>query len=260
MLIVISPAKALDFESKLATDKFSEPAMLDRSSELVDVLAAQSPEQIGKLMSLSEALSELNFERFQDWQPPFTPQNARPAILAFNGDTYIGMDAANSFSQRDFTHAQKTLRILSGLYGVLRPLDLIQPYRLEMGSKLGNPVGKNLYEFWGETITNSLNESLAASPGPAVLINCASNEYFKAVRPKLINGQIITPSFLDPNPSGEYKMISFFAKQARGAMAAWLIQNRVKSIREITSFDSNGYQYSADRSTPTNPVFLRPTR
>ena len=259
MLIVLSPAKTLDYESKLLTKKHTVPTMIDDSSELIDVLVTKSPDDIAAMMHLSSGLAELNVERYQNWEPEFTRTNARPALLAFKGDVYVGMDLAR-FSERDFTAAQKYIRILSGLYGVLRPLDLMQPYRLEMGTDLVNPRGKNLYEFWGEAITNSLNESLAVSPGPDVLINCASNEYFKAVRPKLINGQIITPSFLDPSPSGEYKMISFFAKRARGAMAAWLIQNRVQSTQAITSFDSNGYQYSADRSTPTNPVFLRPTR
>ena len=149
MLIVISPAKSLDYESPLATKKFSEPAMLDRSAELVSVMAEKSPNEISSLMSVSEKLGELNFQRFQDWERPFTTENSRPALLAFDGDVYTGMDAPNVFSERDFTHAQKTLRILSGLYGVLRPLDLMQPYRLEMGTRLATDHGSNLYDFWG---------------------------------------------------------------------------------------------------------------
>ena len=257
MLVVVSPAKSLDFESPLATRKHSEPTMLDRSAELIDVLAGQSPDKIGKLMSISPALAELNFERFQDWQPPFTPKNARPAVLAFNGDTYMGLDAAASFSERDFTHAQKTLRILSGLYGVLRPLDLIQPYRLEMGSKLKTPHGKDLYEFWGAEITERINADIAASPGADVLVNCASNEYFSSIKQKQLDGRVITPAFLDAKPDSDYKMISFFAKRARGAMAAWIIQSRVKSAKAITEFDATGYRYNAERSTPDRPVFLR---
>ena len=219
-----------------------------------------SPDAIRELMSISPALAELNFERFQDWDPPFTSRNSRPALLAFNGDTYIGLNAAQSFSERDYTHAQKTLRILSGLYGVLRPLDLIQPYRLEMGSKLENPRGDNLYDFWDGTITDLLNADLAESPGTPALVNLASNEYFDSVEVDRVEGKIVTPTFYDRKSGGDYKTVSFFAKRARGAMAAWLIQNRVQSTQAITSFDSNGYQYSADRSTPTNPVFLRPTR
>ena len=257
MLSVISPAKSLDFESKLSTKKFSEPTMLDRSSELVTVMAEKSPDEIGALMSISPELSELNFDRFQEWQPPFTPANARPAALAFAGDTYIGLDANNSFSERDFTHAQKTLRILSGLYGVLRPLDLIQPYRLEMGTKLATEHGKDLYSFWGDAITDELNEALDASPGSPVLVNLASNEYFSAVHPNRLEGRIITPKFLDSSNGGDLKMVGFFAKRARGAMAAWLIQNRVKSARAIQQFDAMGYEYDEARSTSGRPVFVR---
>ena len=155
MLIVVSPAKALDFESPLPTRKFTEPEMLDRSQELVGVMAGKSPDELSAMMSISPALAELNFERFQDWQPPFTPTNARPAVLAFNGDTYVGLDAAATFTERDYTHAQKVLRILSGLHGVLRPLDLIQPYRLEMGSKVEHPEGSDLYSFWGDDVTDA---------------------------------------------------------------------------------------------------------
>ena len=257
MLIVVSPAKSLDFESPLPTKKHSDASMLERSAELVEVMAAKSPDEIKTLMSVSPALAELNFERFQDWEPPFTPENARPAVLAFAGDTYLGLDAANSFDERDFTHAQKTLRILSGLYGVLRPLDLIQPYRLEMGSKLETPRGKDLYEFWGDDITSALNADLASSPGAAVLVNCASNEYFGAVRPADIEGRIITPRFLDAKDGGEFKMVSFFAKRARGAMAQWIIKERIKSARALTEFTGMGYRHDPERSTPSEPAFVR---
>jgi cytoplasmic iron level regulating protein YaaA (DUF328/UPF0246 family) len=216
-----------------------------------------SPDAIRELMSISPALAELNFERFQDWDPPFTSRNSRPALLAFNGDTYIGLNAAQSFSERDYTHAQKTLRILSGLYGVLRPLDLIQPYRLEIGSKLENPRGDNLYDFWGGTITDLLNADLAESPGAAALVNLASNEYFDSVEVDRVEGRIVTPSFYDRKPGGDYKMVSFFAKRARGAMASWIIRNRVKSVKALSGFDQDGYEYSAERSTIDRPVFLR---
>ena len=257
MLIVVSPAKSLDFESPLATKKHSTPTMLDRSAELVDVMAEKSPSELSAMMAISEALGVVNFDRFQDWQPPFTPENARPALLAFNGDTYNGIDAANSFTERDFTHAQKTLRILSGLYGVLRPLDLIQPYRLEMGSKVETSRGHTLYEFWGKDITEALNADLPASPGPKIVVNCASQEYFSAVDVDALDADVVTPTFLDSKDGGPYRMVSFFAKRARGAMAAYLIKNRVRSRRAITDFDAMGYAYDPDRSTDDQPVFLR---
>lgn len=259
MLIVVSPAKALDFESPLPTRKFSEPAMLDRSRELVSIMAGKSPDELSELMSISPALGELNFERFQDWEPPFTRANARPAVLAFNGDTYLGLDAPATFDERDYTHAQKTLRILSGLYGVLRPLDLIQPYRLEMGTKLKNPRGRDLYGFWGDEITDALNADLAASPGSPVLVNLASAEYFGSVRPDDIDGRVITPKFLDAKGDDDYKMVSFFAKRARGAMAGWIIRERVKSARALREFDGLGYRYDPVRSTADEPVFTRRT-
>ena len=257
MLIVVSPAKSLDFESPLPTKKYSEPDMLDRSAELVEVMATKSPNAIGKMMGISPALAETNFERFQDWERPFTPQNARPALLAFKGDVYIGMDAAGTFTERDYTHAQKTLRILSGLYGVLRPLDLIQPYRLEMGSKLKTSAGRDLYAFWGCSITEALNRALDESPGAKVLINLASNEYFGSVMPDLLTAPIITPVFLDEK-NGNYKVISFFAKKARGSMAGWLIRNRIKTIKGIREWDEMGYRFDEDRSSADTPVFIRP--
>ncbi len=257
MLCVVSPAKSLDFESPLATKKRTEPTMLDRASELVTIMRDHSVDDLQRLMSISQSLAELNFERFQDWQPPFTPKNARPAVLAFNGDTYIGLDAPSSFSERDFTHAQKTLRILSGLYGVLRPLDLIQPYRLEMGSKVSNPAGSDLYAYWRTTVTDQLNADLALSPGADALINLASNEYFGAVDAKAIEATIVTPTFLDANDAGDYKTISFFAKRARGTMAGWIITERVKSVRALREFEGMGYRYDEARSTADKPVFLR---
>jgi len=257
VLIVVSPAKSLDFESSLPTRKHSEPLMLDRAGELVEIMAAKSPEEIGSMMSISGELAEVNWERFQNWQPPFTPKNARPAVLAFNGDVYLGLDARHTFSERDFTHAQKTLRILSGLYGVLRPLDLIQPYRLEMGSKLTTTHGRDLYSFWGDQITDALNRDLAASPGSPALVNLASNEYFGAVDPDRLEARVVTPAFLDSKDGGDYKTISFFAKRARGAMAGWIIQNRVKSVRGLRGFDSLGYRFDEPRSSSTHPVFVR---
>jgi len=259
VLIVVSPAKSLDYESPLPTKKYSEPALLDRSAELVEVMAGKSPAALSKLMGISRPLAETNFERFQDWERPFTPDNARPALLAFKGDVYIGMDAAASFTERDYTHAQKTLRILSGLYGVLRPLDLMQPYRLEMGSKVKTPDGPDLYSFWGCTITETLNQAIEQSPGARALINLASNEYFSSVKPELLIAPVITPTFLDEK-NGVYKTISFFAKKARGSMAAWIIRNRVNTLKGLKDFDGIGYTYDPERSRPDNPVFTRPER
>lgn len=256
MLSVLSPAKSLDYESRLPTRKHSQPRMLDRSEQLVDVMVTKSPDELSALMDISDDLAELNAKRFADFTTPFDRYNARPAVLAFAGDVYHGLQAG-TFGERDFTEAQKTVRILSGLYGVLRPLDLMQPYRLEMGSRLQTDRGRNLYEFWGDEITAVLNADIAASPGPAALINLASDEYFRAVRADAVEGRIITPRFLDADPDGGYRVVSFFAKRARGAMAGWLVRNRVRTLRGIRGFDGLGYRYDADRSTTEEPVFLR---
>ena len=256
MLIVLSPAKSLDYESPLATEKMSEPTMLGQSAELVEIMATKSPNQLAKLMGISPQLAELNFERFQNWERPFTTETARQALLAFDGDVYMGLDAG-SFNQRDFTHAQKTLRILSGLYGVLRPLDLMMPYRLEMGTKLKNPRGRDLYEFWGDRITEELNAAMVGSPGEAALINLASNEYFKAVRTEVLEAPVVTPVFLDAKGDGDHRVVSFFAKKARGAMAAWIVRNRVKKVAEFEDFDGMGYAFDPTRSADARPAFSR---
>jgi cytoplasmic iron level regulating protein YaaA (DUF328/UPF0246 family) len=256
VLIVVSPAKSLDYESKLPTKKHSEPRLLDRSRELVDMMAKKSPRELSKMMSISESLGELNHERFLDWQTPFTPENARPSVLAFSGDVYMGMEAG-TFSERDFTQAQKVLRILSGLYGVLRPLDLMQPYRLEMGSTVKTSKGKDLYSFWGDTITDQLNADMTESPGADALINLASNEYFGAVNTKKLESRLVSPVFLDSKDGAEPKIVSFFAKRARGAMTGWIIRNRVKSPRALLDFDEDGYRYDKERSQADRPVFVR---
>lgn len=259
MLIVVSPAKALDFESRLPTKKSSEPLMLDRSRELVSVMRTKSPDELSSMMSISPRLGELNFERFQDWSPPFTSDNARPAVLAFNGDTYLGLDAPATFGERDYTHAQKVLRILSGLHGVLRPLDLIQPYRLEMGSRVVTDHGTSLYEFWGGDVTDRLNADLAASPGSNVLVNLASTEYFGVVQPDRIDAKVVSPRFLDAKGDGDHQVVGFFAKRARGAMAGWIIRERVKAARALREFDDLGYRYDESMSTSSEPVFTRRT-
>jgi len=256
VLIVVSPAKSLDYESPLATKKATEPRMLDQSAQLVDVMAKKQPADLQELMHISPALAELNFDRFQDWQLPFTTETARPAVLAFDGDVYHGLEAG-TFTERDFTHAQKVFRILSGLYGVLRPLDLMMPYRLEMGSKVENQRGKDLYAFWKDDVTKSLAADIDASPGPDVLINLASNEYFGAVDTAGLGARIISPVFLDSKDGGPHKIVSFFAKKARGSMSRYLIKNRVGTIKGINEFDGMGYAYDPEQSTADSPVFTR---
>jgi len=254
MLIVISPAKTLDYESPVKTRKFTQPDFLDQSQRLIDTLKKQSAPKLEKLMNISSDLAELNRERYADWHTPFTRDNAKQAVLAFKGDVYAGLKA-DTFSSRDIDWAQKHLRILSGLYGLLRPLDLMQPYRLEMGTSLKTRRGKNLYQFWDEQISQALNSQLE-SINSRTLVNLASNEYFKSVKPKLINGEVITPAFRDWN-NGEYKMIGFFAKKARGAMSAWIIKNRVKKVEDLCKFDLDGYRYDPTLSNSHAPVFLR---
>jgi len=254
MLTLISPAKTLDFETPAVTDLHTQGDFLEHSAELIDQLKLQSPEDIGVLMKLSAKLSELNVQRFHDWCLPFDQKNAKAAVLAFKGDVYTGLDA-ETFSADDFDYSQKHLAILSGLYGLLRPLDLIQPYRLEMGTKFANTRGANLYTFWGTIITEAINQRLAAS-GSDVLVNLASNEYFKAVKPKLINAELLTPVFKDEK-NGQYKIISFYAKKARGLMAAYIVQNKVKSVAELCQFDVAGYRFVAAESDAQTLTFKR---
>lgn len=257
MLTVLSPAKTLDYESTLLTRKHTLSRQVGDSAALIEELVQKSPADIAALMDLSPELAKLNVERYAEWEPDFRLGDARQAILAFKGDVYLGMEVER-FSARDFTEAQKSLRILSGLYGVLRPLDLIHPYRLEMGTVLATRRGRNLYEFWGDRITDVLRADLDERP-PRVLVNLASQEYFAAVRPNRLDARIVTPTFLDTK-NGTAKTISFFAKRARGAMAAWMIRNRIKSVRALESFDGLGYRYDAERSGPDRPVFLRAQR
>ncbi|MBC7193496.1 peroxide stress protein YaaA [Marinobacter sp.] len=253
MLMVISPAKNLDYESELPTSKHSQPDFLDDACELIDQLKALEPHQVSNLMGISDKLGQLNAERFQSWHTPFTPDNARPAALAFNGDVYTGLDA-RSFSDKEFEFAQRHLRILSGLYGILRPLDLMQPYRLEMGTRFENRRGKDLYAFWGSRITDELNRLLKADDG--VLINLASNEYFKSVRKKELDASIITPQFKDWK-NGQYKMISFYAKKARGLMCRYAIQNGITKAEDLKGFNLDGYYFSAEQSDDKTWTFLR---
>lgn len=254
MLIVVSPAKNLDFESTLPTAKFSQPELLTHSEELLARCIKLTPADLASLMHISDKLAGLNAARFGEWHLPFTPENSRPAVLAFNGDVYTGLDA-NSFSDIDFDFSQQHLRILSGLYGVLKPLDLMQAYRLEMGTKLDNERGANLYHFWGDVITHNINQALLEQ-GDNILINLASTEYFKSVKKKSLNAKVITPAFKDWK-NGQYKMISFYAKKARGLMARYIIQKQITDVEQLKQFDLAGYGYSADLSTADVPVFTR---
>ncbi|CAH0532668.1 Peroxide stress resistance protein YaaA [Vibrio stylophorae] len=254
MLIVVSPAKTLDYETPLPTDRYTQPAFLDQSAQLIERCRTLTPVDIAKLMKVSDKIASLNAVRFADWAQPFSPDNARPAIFAFKGDVYTGLDAF-SLSEASLAWAQQHFRMLSGLYGILKPLDLMQPYRLEMGTKLDNIKGANLYQFWGSQLAEALNQELAAEETP-VLINLASNEYFKAVPTKALKAQVITPVFKDLK-NGQYKMISFFAKKARGMMARYLMDQQATSPEIIKSFDVAGYYFVPELSTTTEWVFHR---
>lgn len=254
MLLVVSPAKNLDFEKQDIAPASTQPELLEHSQQLIDRSRKLSPAQIGSLMKISDKLAGLNADRFAAWHTPFTDENAKQAVLAFNGDVYGGLDAG-SFSEEDFSYAQKHMRILSGLYGLLKPLDLMQAYRLEMGTKLDTERGTNLYQFWGNIITEKLNQALAEQ-GDNVLVNLASTEYFSAVKPKALEGEIIEPVFKDFK-NGQYKIISFYAKKVRGTMTNWLIKNKIKDAKSINKFAEEGYYLSKELSTPTEPVFLR---
>lgn len=252
MLIVISPAKTLDYETTPVTDVHSQPDFLNHSAELIEQLRTLSVQDVAELMKLSDKLSSLNVARFESWTPEFTTDNAKQALLAFKGDVYAGMDA-ETFSAEDFEFAQDHLRILSGLYGLLKPLDLMQPYRLEMGTKLANGRGKDLYQFWGNIITDTLNEQLVSEQ---VLINLASNEYFKATKAKNISARIITPVFKDWK-NGQYKMISFYAKKARGLMSRYIIQNKLENPEQLKDFDLDGYRFADSMSEGDTWTFIR---
>lgn len=254
MLALISPAKTLDYQSTLPTDEHTLPRLLQQSQQLIDVSRKLSASQIANLMSVSEKIANLNVERFRDWDSDFDLSNARQAIFAFKGDVYTGLDAYH-LDEKDFKFAQKHLRMLSGLYGLLRPLDLMMPYRLEMGTRLENPRGHNLYEFWGDIITNLINEDLEQA-GSNVLVNIASDEYYKSVKESKIKAEIIKPVFLDQK-NGKYKVISFYAKKARGLMARFIIENQLSSIEDLKSFNTDGYYFDAASSLAGELVFKR---
>jgi len=254
MLMVISPAKTLDYQTPPVTARFTLPEHLDHAQELISQLREFSPLQIAELMHLSDKLSGLNAARFGSWTPAFSPDNAKQALLAFKGDVYTGLHA-ESFSENDFDFAQLHLRMLSGLYGVLRPLDLMQPYRLEMGTALANARGKDLYAFWGQRIGGWIEAALAAQ-GDDILLNLASNEYFSAVKRKTLQARIIDTQFKDLK-NGQYKIISFYAKKARGLMSRYVIKERLRDPQGLKDFSDQGYRYSLEQSTPDSLVFLR---
>lgn len=256
MLMIISPAKTLDFDTVPVTATHTQPRFLDQSQTLIDTAKQLSAEDISALMKISDKLGVLNYERFHDWHTPFTADNAKQAVLAFKGDVYTGLDA-ETLDEAALTWANEHLAILSGLYGLLRPLDLMQAYRLEMGTKLNNSRGKNLYEFWGERVTETLNEQLTGDDSP-VLVNLASNEYYKVIQPKSIAARIVTPIFKDEK-NGQYKIISFYAKKARGLMARWVIENRAESANDLKQFNRDGYYFSAEDSSDNDWVFKRDT-
>jgi cytoplasmic iron level regulating protein YaaA (DUF328/UPF0246 family) len=254
MLLLISPAKTLDLETPAPTADFTQADFLKQSKQLISELRVLAPQDISALMSISDKLGTLNFDRFANWKTPFKPTNAKQALFAFQGDVYTGMQA-QTFSADDIQFAQLHLRILSGLYGLLRPLDLMQAYRLEMGTSFANSRGKNIYEFWGDTITKAINQQLKEL-NSSVVINLASTEYFSSVKPKLLKAEIITPVFKDKK-NGQYKIISFFAKKARGMMSAYVIQHKIANPEAIKRFDLAGYSFNASMSGEREWVFTR---
>lgn len=254
MLAVISPAKNLDWETPAPQIKASQPALLNQAERLVNQLRSMAPHELSALMRISDKLGHLNYQRYQQWQRPFNKNNARPAIFTFAGDVYQGLDA-HSFTADDLAFAQDHLRILSGLYGLLRPLDLMQAYRLEMGTALANPHGKDLYAFWGDQITDALNSQLKKLSS-TTLINLASNEYFKAVKPRQLKANLIEPVFKDWK-NGQYKVISFYAKKARGLMSAYIVKEQLTRADELRRFDWGGYQFNETMSDDRKWVFTR---
>ncbi len=253
MKFLISPAKTLDLTSEPSLTLSSAPQLTQESQLLIKALSNYSPADIASLMKLSDKLATLNVSRYQAWQEKHTSDNSRQAIYTFMGDVYTGLDAY-SLNEDNMQYAQQNLRILSGLYGLLKPLDLMQAYRLEMGTKLANSRGSNLYQFWGDIIVDKLNQELQEGE---LLVNLASNEYFKAVNKKKLISPLVSPNFLDEK-NGQFKVISFYAKKARGLMARYLIENRCQTLEELKAFDLAGYRYDADRSTSDTPVFIRP--
>ena len=254
MLAILSPAKSLDFESRLPRGRHTIPDFLEDSAHLVDRLRKLTPPDISELMGISDNLAKLNFDRYAAWREPFSRKNSRPAVLAFNGDAYQGLRGWE-FSGRDLGWAQRHLRILSGLHGVLRPLDLIQPYRLEMSTPLPTAAGSNLYDFWKNRLTGLIRKAVESS-GTPVLVNLASKEYFSALDLSAVGGRVFTPRFLDFR-SGKYRFVSFLGKRARGMMARFIIERRLRFAKGLLEFSEAGYRYDPEQSTRDKPTFVR---
>jgi cytoplasmic iron level regulating protein YaaA (DUF328/UPF0246 family) len=254
MLLVLSPAKTLDYTSPVTTNVHTRPDFMKRSAELIALLRTLPPAEIGSLMKISDPLAELNAQRYHDWSTRNSGKNSRQAVLAFNGDVYDGLQAT-TMNAKQLDYLQSHLRILSGLYGVLRPLDLMQPYRLEMGTRLENDAGRDLYAFWGETVTTTLGKAIAAHRDHT-LVNLASEEYFKVVRPLLLKAKVVTPVFEDWK-GGQYKIISFFAKRARGAMVRFAAVNAITKPALLQDFAEDGYRFDASTSDATTWRFRR---
>ncbi|MCC1497749.1 peroxide stress protein YaaA [Alcanivorax sp. 1008] len=254
MFIVLSPAKTLDYTSQVPSVKTSLPRLLEHSEILNHQLREHDAKALAKLMKVSEAIARLNVERNQAWEPGTDQSSARPALFAFRGDVYTGLDV-DSFTKKDLEQAQKRLRILSGLYGLLRPLDMMRPYRLEMGTLLSNPAGRDLYAFWGDTVSELLKQDMEKAKAET-LVNLASQEYFRAVRPAVLGARIITPVFQDEK-NGKYKVISFYAKKARGLMAAWILRNNIQRPEQLEQFSEAGYRFVAEDSHADTLLFRR---
>ncbi|MCB1887036.1 MAG: peroxide stress protein YaaA [Rhodocyclaceae bacterium] len=255
MLIVLSPAKALDYDTPPHLDTRTQPDFLDEAETLVGVMREKSPQEVAGLMKLSDPLASLNVARYQAWKRPFTKRNAKQAVLAFDGDVYGGLDARN-LDEQDLAWAQGHVRILSGLYGLLRPLDLMQPYRLEMGTRLANPRGPNLYRYWGDRLSLALNKVIKKQRGAALLVNLASEEYFKAVDRKALQARVITPVFEEWKGSS-YRIISFNAKRARGLMTRYAIEHRIDDPEALKAFDLEDYAFAPAASEGDRWVFRR---
>lgn len=256
LLMVLSPAKSLDYTTPPTTSLATQPQFVRQAQALVDGLRKQSPQQLGALMGISDKLAALNAARFAEWQPTFTPDDSKQAVLAFNGDVYEGLDA-NSLSEDDLQWAQQHLRVLSGLYGVLRPLDLMRPYRLEMGTAWPTAQGNDLYAYWGAQIAENLSAAMAAGKGEPVLVNLASDEYFRSVDRKVLQARVVQPVFQDGTPQKGYKVVSFYAKRARGLMARYAIKHRIAAVERLKAFDSEGYRFVPEASTEDQWMFRR---
>lgn len=254
MLAIISPAKTLDFDTKISGFVFSQPNLIAYSQSLIDICKQLSPAELGSLMSISDKLAALNVARFAEWQKEHTEQNAKPALFAFKGDVYTGLEA-ETLKPEQVEYAQMHLRMLSGLYGLLKPLDLMQPYRLEMGTKLSNPQGRDLYAFWGNVITEHLQQAINKQ-GDDILVNLASDEYYAAVKAQNLKANIIKPVFLDEK-NGKYKVISFYAKKARGMMVRFMLDTKPTEIEQLKTFNYGGYRFDAESSTQSELVFKR---